>query len=243
MAVTAVLLPALLWLGRVAEFCGELERHHLEFFGSYTKFLAGLVGVPLGKQLLEPPTFDCPWSFGYKDLHILLRTLTPRRVAAFLIPVLAFGYRLKSPVVNEIKRRQKAKEEAKKLRDRNFTEVVQFSLCSLDEHLVFRQFTLFEMPLVDLVKRSGAMQKAVSKAAEYTTKDYPFMHMLSEQEWTSMRGFIISELSAKFYSGYVARDLGCPIVFDKYFFGFVNEGKGDSTSQKLRVILASEELL
>jgi hypothetical protein len=42
------------------------------------------------------------------------------------------------------------------LKERNFAEVVQFSLCSLDpdpsgEGRTFRQYTLFEMPLLEPV--------------------------------------------------------------------------------------------
>ena len=149
--------------------------------------------------------------------------------------------------MQEINRRKKRKEDAAKLADRNFKDVVQFSLCSLDRSMVFRQFTLFEMPLIELVKKSEGMQKAVLAAAEYTSHEFPFMHALSKENWTQMRGFIISELSAKFYAGYVARDLGCPIVNDHYYFGMVNEvpvgGQKAATSMKLRVILAKKELL
>lgn len=34
-------------------------------------------------------------------------------------------------------------------------------------------------------------------------------------------GKIISELSPKFLQGYVAKDLGCPILTQKYFFGAI----------------------
>eukprot|EP01052_Picozoa_sp_SAG31_P004410 SAG31_NODE_182_length_21094_cov_4.426721_15_plen_210_part_00 len=114
-----------------------------------------------------------------------------------------------------VRHRQKQNEDAKKLAARNFKDIIQFSLCSLDEKLTFRQFTLFEMPLIELVKKSEVMQKALLVAAENVTYQCPFLHTLEEQHWKTMRGFIISELSSKFYAGYVARDLGCPIVFDK----------------------------
>ena len=112
-----------------------------------------------------------------------------------------------------------------------------------------RQFTLFEMPLIDLVKKSEGLQKAVLAAqpAEYTTREFPFMRALSKENWTQMRGLIMSELAAKFYEGYMARDLGCPVVSDHYCFGMVNEvpvgGQKAATSMKLRVILAKKELL
>ena len=109
-----------------------------------------------------------------------------------------------------------------------------------------RADTLFEMPLSKLVKQNEAMAKAVMDAATFTTPDFPFLHQLDAGIWQQMRAFIISELSAKFYAGYVARDLGCPIVFDSYYFGLANEQSRDNsktTSQKLRVIIAKQTLL
>lgn len=64
-------------------------------------------------------------------------------------------------------------------------------------------------------------------------------------EWQNLRMFIISELSPRFLQGYVAKDLGCSVLEESYYFGLANERKGDKgvVSEKLRVIIAKQELL
>jgi len=88
------------------------------------------------------------------------------------------------------------------------------------------------------------LKSAVLKAAARTKPAHPFLHCLEEDKWKNLRGFIISELSPKFLQGYVAMDLGCPVLTETYYFGLANE-RSDSkaTAEKLRVIIAKEELL
>jgi hypothetical protein len=246
--VLLLFLPSVLWISRVGELCGDLENDHVAHYKLYAGFMSRLVGMRLSHGLLDAPSFDCPVTFGYGAARIF-RGTTLRRAGPVVLTLTTFGLKYMHYLSVWWSRRQKGKQDQDKLNARNFAEVVQFSLCSLDPDRsggsgTFRQYTLFELPLSALVKGSAPMVAAVLEAASYTVPEHPFLHQLDPKQWTEMRQYIISELSAKFYAGYVARDLGCPIVFDTYYFGLANEKSDNkSTSQKLRVILAKKELL
>ena len=49
-------------------------------------------------------------------------------------------------------------------------------------------------------------------------------------------------LSERYSSGYIAKELGLPVIADKFYFGLANEAD-PKTSKKFRVIIAREDLL
>ena len=123
---------------------------------------------------------------------------------------------------------------------RDFSELVQFSLCMIQDAVekdgktpkldsngnperLFSYTTLFEMKVEDLVKSSPTSLEAVNEAALRTTPEYAFMHTMPKAEWTSVRGFILNMLSEKFSSGYVAEELGIEAKKSKFYFGLANE--------------------
>ena len=144
--------------------------------------------------------------------------------------------------------RKEAQLATQRARQRILVEQVQFSLCMLIEtppssgRHVFKLATLFEVKLKDLVKEQSSIAEAVKKAAEMTTEDYPFLHLIGPEEWKVVRGMILNELSSRFCKGYLAEELGVETTKKKFHFGFANE-KGSETTTKLRVIIASDLLL
>ena len=83
----------------------------------------------------DPPPFRCPWSFG---LAFIPHGVSLRTIINAVVLLFALGARFRGPVMQEINRRKKRKEDAAKLADRNFKDVVQFSLCSLDRSVSSR---------------------------------------------------------------------------------------------------------
>lgn len=103
-------------------------------------------------------------------------------------------------------------------------------------------------PQVSLMVLCNAVLQVIGSdrhLTECTMTEFPFLHQLSAKEWQNLRGFIISELSPKFLQGYVAKDLGCPVLEESYFFGLANERNDTrvNVSEKLRVIIAKRDLL
>ena len=71
------------------------------------------------------------------------------------------------------------------------------------------------------------------------------MHSLDPDAWAAVRGMILNELSERFSLGYLAAELlgSGSVQKSNFLFGFANEVGNKSTSLKLRVILAKEQLL
>ena len=168
--------------------------------------------------------------------------------------------------------RQEAVKQEKELLDAAnniLMSDVQFSLCMLSSPLVeensvrqdeavmkFKVATLFEVKLKELVKEQTLKAEAIRAAAGKTTPDYPFLHCLQKNIWSAVRGMILNELSGRFSKGYLAEEMNTLTTKKKFFFGLTNEksapkskdksspnGKTEPPTQKLRVIVASEELL
>ena len=59
----------------------------------------------------------------------------------------------------------------------------------------------------------------------------------------SSRAWLPSISQPKFLQGYVAKDLGCSVLEESYYFGLANERMSGNLSEKLRVIIARRELL
>jgi hypothetical protein len=141
---------------------------------------------------------------------------------------------------------QEREQERQKAIHRNMMEEVQFTLCMmvddpLRDRQEFKQATLFEVKLSQLVKEQDHTAEAVREAAKKTTKEYSFLHCLDKKYWTSVRGMILNELSSRFSKGYLAEELGVATEKQLFWFGLTNEQ--GSTTAKLRVIVASDKLL
>eukprot|EP01052_Picozoa_sp_SAG31_P021240 SAG31_NODE_1632_length_7694_cov_12.123239_2_plen_519_part_00 len=177
------------------------------------------------------------------------------------LPLLWEYWQQYQAAVEEQQKKQKLDEAAQA---RDFSEVVQFSLCFLsnpkdpndpneelavergDPRRVLSYTTLFEVRVKDLVKGLPTVLKAVNSAAVRTTPEYPLLQTMEKTDWTKVRGMILNALSEKYSQGYVAEELGIHVQKNKFWFGLANEKKregGFQTSKKLRVILAKESLL
>ena len=115
----------------------------------------------------------------------------------------------------------------------------------------FEYNTLFELSLENLLStqaRSQELVASIKEAAKHTTPEHPILHTLKPKDWQDMRGLLLNRLSEQYASGYLAKELGIETSEKKYYFAFVNErpkagAKKDATTMKLRVVIASEDML
>ena len=108
---------------------------------------------------------------------------------------------------------------------------------------LFSYVTLFETQLAELVKTREALLASVNAAAEKTTPDFPFLHMLNDADWKNIRGFLLNIVSERYSNGYIAQSMGMRTKFTRFYFGMVNERGTDVQTKKLRVVLAKETTL
>ena len=234
----------------------QLEECEFQFFGfqwawpwAVQQLLTILLGVtqPLPTVLAFPglpltKTMDWLLQDALNTVHELgfFTTLPPLALAV---------WEWQAHRQEETLARKKQNLASQKVARRVMMEQVQFSLCMLHENRLtavpdFKQATLFEVKLKELVKEQQSIAAAVKEAAEMTTAEYPFIHCLEAEQWKVVRGMILNELSARFSKGYLAEELGVETTKKKFWFGFANEkGLAETTTTKLRVIVASDVLL
>jgi Ca2+-binding EF-hand superfamily protein len=235
--------PPIMWLEKLIGICSEFEQESTNIADGLNVLLRNLI------DSRNTSDFSCEYqTFGFKIAALVKWVVVD--LYEGLSGVGIFGAICGLPTAYEMWNQRQAKlaedrEQQQKdalTLERNFMEVVQFSLCRMNEQNVFSYTTMFEMNLKDLVKGNKSVLEAVHRAAEKTTKQHALLHTLGKHDWQQVRGMILNTLSEKYSDGYVAEDLGIGARKAKFWFCLTNEQAG-GTTKKMRVIVVQDKML
>jgi len=124
---------------------------------------------------------------------------------------------------------------------RRFLHRVNFSLNYVDgKTLRFR--TLQETDINAVLLNNKHAVDLVTKAAQRTTLNDPFLGLPREQAWVVLNS-MLNELSEQFAAGFLAMSLGLPTRSGPFVIGLTCERDRDVRINKIRVMIVPESLL
>ncbi len=124
---------------------------------------------------------------------------------------------------------------------RRFLHRVNFSLNYVQGNaLKFR--TLRESDIDDVLLNNKHAVDLVTKLAERTTLDDPFLGLPRDEAWVVLNS-VLNELSEQFAAGFLATSMGLPTRAEKYVLGLTCEKDPDVRINKVRVMIIAESLL
>lgn len=131
--------------------------------------------------------------------------------------------------------------DKRKWRLRQFLERVNCSL-NIIEDGVLKIRTLFETSLGDILLANHTAEKLVVKAVQRTTKEQPFLNIPESERWYVYNA-CLNEISERYSIGVLAADIGVPVKKSWYVFALSCEKDVDVRTQKIRILMAQENLL
>jgi hypothetical protein len=133
--------------------------------------------------------------------------------------------------------------EQHKWEKRTFEELVNFSVNILDIDGYFFFRTLFEMKLEDLIYSNKHMLRVLQEATRLTVEGYPFLYCLRRDHLPQINNAILNRVSERFSAAFILQEAGLPTVTRTYHFALTCERSSWVGQSKLRVMIASSELL
>lgn len=233
----------IMWLEKLIGICSEFEKESDSVGDDFNMLLRTMIG----SSCRNAYDFSCEYrTFGFKIAALAKWVVVDMYEGVSGVGIfgaicgLPTAYQMWNEHQIDLAKEKKQQHEDEATLQRDFMEVVQFSLCKLQRDR-FTHTTMFEMDLKTLVKGKKAVLKAINEAAAKTTKQCALLHTLQKDDWQQVRGMLLNTLSEKYSDGYVAEELGIAAQKAKFWFCLTNEATG--TTKKLRVIVAKDELL
>jgi hypothetical protein len=128
----------------------------------------------------------------------------------------------------------------KRWQKKEFFDRVNFSLNSLvDGKLLIR--TLMETSCKAVFLNQVAVNQILTAAKQTTAAD-PIIPLAQDDYWFFLNG-ALNEVSEKFATGFLKRDLGASVQTGRYLLCLTNECDGDIRTRKIRVMLIQQQLL
>lgn len=123
---------------------------------------------------------------------------------------------------------------------RDFLHRLNVSLTSI-EGGILRIRTLLEMDCEEIFLNASASKEIVKLAKRTTTKD-PILPIDKADCWQYLNA-VLNEISERFAEGQVRRDMGLPVVSERYVLCLTREAAGTIRTQKLRCLVTKKSLL
>lgn len=114
----------------------------------------------------------------------------------------------------------------------NLTEMVEVNG---EKKLALKLRTLFEKDVYSIFLNEQAMNIVRDKAMQ-TQIDHPVLRFEKEDAWFILN-YVLNEISEKFATGLIKRDMGLPVTTKQYIFCLTCEREGGLRIQKLRIML------
>ena len=125
-------------------------------------------------------------------------------------------------------------------RNSEFLDRLNVSLTSIEQGTL-RIRTILEMDCAEILLNPAAAKTIVSLAKQ-TTADDPMLPIPKDDCWQYLNA-VLNEISERFASGQIKRDLGLPVERGQYLLCLTCERTGPVRTQKVRGMLVRKSLL
>jgi len=123
---------------------------------------------------------------------------------------------------------------------REFLGRLNISLNVIDDG-VLKIRTLSEKLCTEVFLNKVAVDR-LTKAAQLTTKENPFVPMEREDTWFYLNA-VLNEVSEQFAEGLIRRDAGHEVRVTDYVICLTNESDGDIRTRKIRAMVIRKDVL
>lgn len=232
------LAPCFWWTAQLQSVCDDLSSHNTKLREQYRGFLKENWGLSHDWMppmvATDESYYSCPLQvFGLPVQNFIPTRFTLMCVSAVLelagggwlvLGGLLLTWRVASlsaarslllehnPYLKQLedqkKQQQQQQMSREKTKERDFSEMVQFTLCILDNSKSRPEFyyaTMFEETVEKLTHGRSEVREAIYEAGKRTTAEFPLMHTLDSARWTDLRRCFLNTISEKCLNGYVAQ--------------------------------------